>query len=137
MKFYILLDNVNGIKVYATAYFKEVNNQIFTPFVDDFNDYAIKNNLNITLELYIFSNKNSAVSYSDYESMLEYLFKKKSIKYDIIFYDSIYISKLGKYFLNLKDLLPEEHVNMYKNIVLKDFCYYDNSLVGLVNLFIK
>ncbi|ORX86781.1 hypothetical protein BCR32DRAFT_275137 [Anaeromyces robustus] len=129
--FTLFIFYVNGIEINAVAFFRIGNNQIYTPFVDDFNEYATKNNLNITVKLNIFSNLNSTVSVNDYGSMLESLLKKKSEKYDVFFYNNMFVPYLGNHFLNLEELLPKEHIDMYDLQILNEFCYNENKLVGL------
>jgi len=50
----------------------------------------------------------------------------------LYFYDNMYSPQFGPYFYDLKELLPKEHINMYESELIKQSCYYENKLVGLV-----
>ncbi|KAG4085088.1 periplasmic binding protein-like II [Neocallimastix lanati (nom. inval.)] len=107
------------------------NNDLFTNFIKDFNSFSSENNLNINVKLNLFSNLNSTINYNDYASMIEVLLKRNSRKYDIYLYDNIYTENYGKYLIDLKKYLPEDHIKMYDSNVLSQTCSYNNKLVGL------
>lgn len=113
------------------------NNDLFTNFIKDFNSFSSENNLNINVKLNLFSNLNSTINYNDYASMIEVLLKRNSRKYDIYLYDNIYTENYGKYLIDLKKYLPEDHIKMYDSNVLSQTCSYNNKLVGLVNYLIS
>jgi len=65
--------------------------------------------------------------------MIDSLFKRKSPKYDIIYYYSAYTKKYGNHFLNVKDYLPEDYIKVFDKRLLKEtFSSYDETLVSLV-----
>ncbi|ORY61097.1 periplasmic binding protein-like II [Neocallimastix californiae] len=97
--------------------------------INKFNEYSIENNLNITLSLNLISKENSTLT--DYELAIESLLLKKSKKYDLLYFDNTYTTTLGRYFLNLEDYIPIEHINNYKDGIALQTCYYDNHLIGL------
>ncbi|ORX83189.1 periplasmic binding protein-like II [Anaeromyces robustus] len=123
---YALELNVLGYTLYEDS-------QVFSPMVNDFNNYSSKNNLNITINLNMLTNQNSTFDLSDYGSMVETLLKKKSKKYDFIIYDIIYTPKFAPYFLNLYNNIEKEHLDVYDKNILTQSSVYNNRLVGLVN----
>lgn len=66
--------------------------------------------------------------------MIKSFFKKKSSKYDIYFYNNIYSSNYGDYFLDLYENLPKSHLDMYNNDIIKNSCVYNDHLIGLVSI---
>ncbi|KAL6631985.1 periplasmic binding protein-like II [Neocallimastix sp. 'constans'] len=99
--------------------------------INKFNNYSKENNLNITLHFNYYSRINSTNNVGDYESQLDILFNRHSQKYDIIFYDNIFSRRYGPHLLNLKELLPNEHINLYSDNILSKTSLYKDKLVGL------
>ncbi|KAL6590477.1 periplasmic binding protein-like II [Neocallimastix californiae] len=119
------------VTINIIAFTQNGGNLLYSPMVNDFNKYSIDNNLNIKLKLNLFSELNSTIITTDYESTLDSLFQRKSNKYDLIFFDNIYIKRFGPYLLNLKNVLPKDHIDMYMEGVAKQTCMYNDKLVGL------
>ncbi|KAL6604136.1 hypothetical protein U3516DRAFT_815546 [Neocallimastix sp. 'constans'] len=101
----------------AIAYAKDENNQIFTDSVKEFNEYSKKNNLDIT--------------FNDIGSSIENLLERKKNKYDLYFYENLFTPLYSPYLYNLKELLSEEHINLFNENILNQTCYYHNKLVAL------
>ncbi|KAL6625024.1 hypothetical protein U3516DRAFT_823967 [Neocallimastix sp. 'constans'] len=97
--------------------------------IDSFNKYSKQNNLDITLSLDLYTSDNSTSVVTDYESMLDSLFQSDS--YDLFFYDNIYSVKFSPHLLNLKEWIPEEHINMYAQGIASQSCVHNNRWVGL------
>jgi len=79
---------------------------------------------------------NGTNAINDYGSMVEtYLRKKDSKKkiviYDILFYDIVYSHRFGPYLLNLYDILPKDHIDMYHPKVIQESCNFKDKIVGL------
>jgi len=72
---------------------------------------------------------------NNYQSMIENLLYKKSKKYDLIVFDNIYSKKFESYFLDLKDLLPQEHLDLYSEGIAAQTCIFNNKWVALVIFF--
>ncbi len=72
----------------------------------------------------------------DYGSAFEVLLKKNNTRkfYELFFYESYYKSKFGSYLMDLKNLLPEDHINMYDPRIISGTCYYKDNLIGIVIL---
>ncbi|KAG4090277.1 hypothetical protein H8356DRAFT_1279713 [Neocallimastix lanati (nom. inval.)] len=112
------------------------NENIFQSIKQNFNDYAIKNNLNITLNINLFSSKNSTQNINNFHSSIETLIDKKSDKYDLFTFDPIYIRNLYPYFIDLKEWLPSEYIDWFSLNNIDKICTYENKWIGLP-LFIK
>ena len=132
----MLFETVKATVLNALAFSVVEEIQIYSYLINYFNDYSIKNNLNITLNLNLLTPKNSTVNRDEFFSLIDSFLQKKSNKYDIYFYDNIYTPKFEPYFLYLNKLLPKEHINLYKSIENYESYSYNNKLVGLVNLLI-
>ena len=131
----MLIGTGKNITLNAVAYVLDPNENAYSIYLNKFNDYSKKNNLNIEINLNLLSSDNSTISTEDYGSMIEATMKKtKDIKYHIYFYDNLYSSKYGPHLLNLEKYLTQDHINMYDSRILDNTCYYKNILVGLVCL---
>jgi len=102
---------------------------LYITMINDFNQYAEENNLDIYLNLKVV--KSSSDNFEAYGSMVEQLLKKKSNKYDLYYFDNAYTQKYGQYLYNLRKLLPKEHIDMYHQNLLSYTCKYEDKLVGL------
>jgi len=127
--------NVYAITINAIAFSYYENNEIYTPMKDEFNKYSKENNLDIELNLNFLTNANGSNSIEEYESVVESLLKKKNSKkkkdIDIYFYDCAYTNKYGPYLINLHNILPKDHIDMYNPKILSETCLYEDYLVGL------
>ncbi len=99
-------------------------------YVDEFNEYSLKNKLNITLNLTL-DLPTTEVDY--FKSMVESLLLKRSTKYDMYIYDSSYTMKYGEYLLDLNNRIPDAHIKLFYPDVLSGSCMYKNKLVGIVS----
>ncbi|ORX49624.1 periplasmic binding protein-like II [Piromyces finnis] len=128
----LLFSLSNGeLLISALAYSYTDDDQIITPLIKKFNEYSKNNNLNIKVKLNIITPSNSTVYISDYGTTIETLLSKKSDKYDIYFYDNVYTKRYGKYFVNFKKKIPQEHLNMYKSEFSSDLYISNDRWVGL------
>ena len=132
----MLFETVKATVLNALAFSVVEEIQIYSYLINYFNDYSIKNNLNITINLNLFTPKNSTVHSDEFFSVIDSFLKRRSNKYDIYFYDNIYTPKFEPNFLDLNKLLPKEHINLYKSVENYESYSYNNKLVGLVNLLI-
>ncbi|ORX44206.1 periplasmic binding protein-like II [Piromyces finnis] len=114
----------------AIANYMDGENQAFTLLINDFNNYAIKNNLDIKINFNLFTMENST-SITDFESTLESLLKKKTNKYDIYIYDGLYTERYGPYLYDLNSTLPKNHINMYDSDFIMENCIYKDKIVSL------
>ncbi|ORX85084.1 periplasmic binding protein-like II [Anaeromyces robustus] len=126
----ISIDIAKSVNINAIIFSECGAYYVFSDMVNDFNKYSKDNDLNININLNSITRANFTHAVEDYESLLDYLFKKKSNKYDLILFDSIYKLRFGPHLLNLKDRLPEEHVKMYMEGIANQTCIYNNKLIG-------
>jgi len=106
---------------------------LFQDLERNFNIYSNKNNLDIKLEMVFFSEKNSTRGRSDHSLMLDTLLNRKSVKYDMYIFDPILVKKLSSHFLDLKEWLPNEYIDLYNLNDVWKISVYDNKWVGLVS----
>jgi len=99
----------------------------------EFNKYAADNNLDIRLNLNLFSFENSTSEWDSYDSAMYMLLKKKSIKYDILIYDPLFTRRMSSHFVDLKSVLSQQHLNQYKGDSEK-LGKYEDQWVGIVNI---
>ena len=116
----------------AIAFTQNGGGTLYSPIINEFNQLSKDQNLDISIKLNLLSSGNSTTSSVNYEELLDSIFKRKSKKYDLIFYDNIYTSKFEPYLLDLNNLLPEEHIKMYIPGVITQIGYHNNKLVGFV-----
>eukprot|EP00833_Pecoramyces_ruminatium_P000110 jgi/Orpsp1_1/1174142/evm.model.c7180000049064.1 len=79
----------------------------------------------------MYTPSNSTLYPEDFASVIESQLHKNGRKNEIYFYDNIYTMSLGKYFINLEDILDEDVISLYDPVVLNQTCYYDDYLIGL------
>jgi len=105
---YLSKELINAVNVNAVTYSYRDSPQEINKLADMFNHYAKENNLDITLQLTVFTSVNSEIGNSavNYNTIVESLLNKKSSKYDLYFYDSAYSAKFGNHFINLFEYLP-------------------------------
>ncbi|ORX82973.1 periplasmic binding protein-like II [Anaeromyces robustus] len=115
----------------ALAYSFEEEDILYTPLIKKFNEYSKNNNLNITLNLNLFSPSNSTIEANDFGTTVEALLSRKTNKYDIYFYDNVYTKKYGKHFINLEEKIPKDHMELFSSDLNYQLCTSDNRWVGL------
>jgi len=111
---------------------------------DEFNEYAEKSDLNITLNVELMKFSNPSDSYENFKSLVESSLKKsnsdKSVtgkKYDIYFYSCRYTDIYGPYLLNLYDDLPKENIEIFDDKFINKTCVNNGELVGLVRIILN
>ncbi|KAG4083812.1 periplasmic binding protein-like II [Neocallimastix lanati (nom. inval.)] len=128
--FFIEIGIVYSVVINAIAFTQNGGGTLYSPIINEFNQLSKDQNLDISIKLNLLSSGNSTTSSVNYEELLDSIFKRKSKKYDLIFYDNIYTSKFEPYLLDLNNLLPEEHIKMYIPGVITQIGYHNNKLVG-------
>ncbi|ORX64250.1 periplasmic binding protein-like II [Anaeromyces robustus] len=120
----------NAIDILGIASSENGAGLLYNKLAGEFNEYAKKKELDITVTVNLLSKENSTVEVTDYESTLDSLLPKKSEKYDIIFYDNIFTSKYGQHFVNLKEVVSDEYFKLYEKGIAPQSCVYDNKWVA-------
>jgi len=108
------------------------DNQVFSMLVDDFNEYAKNNNIDIEVKLSLSTMENATINIDDYGSVVETLLKKKENKYDIYIYDGLYSRKYGPYLYDLRNIFSEDYLNLYDENIIEDKCKYNDKIVSVV-----
>jgi len=104
----------------------------------EFTQYAIENNLNITLNYELMKFESTTDSYANFKSFVESSLKKNNSKtFDIYVYDMRYTDIYGPYLLNLKDNLSNNYISMYNSKIMEEMTIYNEKLVGFVILIYK
>ncbi|KAG4087207.1 periplasmic binding protein-like II [Neocallimastix lanati (nom. inval.)] len=124
------IDVIKATILNALAFTPHNELEIYSYLIKNFNEYSKNNGLDITIKLNLFSPSNSTTNTYDFYTLMDSFLLRKSNKYDLYFYNSIYTWSFEHHFLNLKELLPKDHVNMYTDIDSEMFSY-NNKLVGL------
>ena len=109
-----------------------IYDQIYNDLVSEFNKYAKAKNLDIELDMILFSNQNTTFELNNYDSTIDSLISRRSKKYDIYCFDPLYTKKYTSFMINLNDILPEEHMELYNHGDAKKTCYSNNQWAGLV-----
>ena len=110
-----------------------IYDEMFKLLIDQFNQYSKENNLDIELDMMLFSGANTTItSTSEYGSTVDTLLLKKSTKYDVYCYDPVYIKKYAPHLEDLKPRLSKENLELYNIGDALKVSIHDNNWVGLV-----
>ncbi|ORX84269.1 hypothetical protein BCR32DRAFT_266405, partial [Anaeromyces robustus] len=101
---------------------------LYTQLTKDFNDYSIKNNLNITLELTVFSQTNSTVLTNGDRVTIQTLLANKSKRYDIYLYILTHIPEYGEHLMDLKEYVSPDIIKLYSTEIFNETCYYNDKI---------
>ncbi|ORX80961.1 periplasmic binding protein-like II [Anaeromyces robustus] len=127
--FYINYSKAVTVNILGCSFLEAKN--IYTPLANEFNKYAEENGIDITVNLDLITDSNSTQDIDDYGSLMETLFRRKSTKYDLYFYDDIYTIRYSSYMLNLKDYLSKEHIDLYSHVINSEAYTYKDRVIGL------
>jgi len=107
---------------------------LYSSVINDFNSrYAKEHNLDIDLQLHLFTEANSTVGEDFYSSTISTLLNKKTSKYDVFIYDPLFTRRYYPYFVDLKEYLPEELMALYSSTEeARQSGFYNGKWVGLV-----
>ncbi|ORX46946.1 hypothetical protein BCR36DRAFT_413887 [Piromyces finnis] len=99
--------------------------------IDKFNSLSEEKGLDVEVKLNLLTLANATQLINDYGTTIETMLKKKNGKYDIIFYDNVYPVRYGPYLVDLRTVLPKEHIDMYSSGIASETCTYNDKWVGL------
>ncbi|ORX64393.1 periplasmic binding protein-like II [Anaeromyces robustus] len=128
---YFLLYPCKDIEIKAVAYSFGGDTELYGLLRDDFNRYSKEHDLGIKISFEYYTTDNSTVYASDYSATIEHLLKKRSNKYDLFFFDVMYSPRYSPYFIDLKEYLPPEHIELYSGGIAKELCTYNGKWVSL------
>ncbi|ORX86176.1 periplasmic binding protein-like II [Anaeromyces robustus] len=103
---------------------------VVSTLVNDFNDYSIKNNLNITLDLTLFTSKNSTVHTTGDTITIQSLLENKSRKYDLYIYTFPYAPQFSEHLLDLNNYISKDIINLYDSEIFRETNIINNRLIG-------
>jgi len=126
---FYFINFVKSIRIEAIS-FEIDDDGLFNTYVNDFNEYSKKNNLNITLGLTLFTSANSTVYTNSGQVTIQSLLASKSKKYDIYFFTFTHSPEYSDDLLDLTNYISPEIVNLYDSNLFRDTCIFDNKLVG-------
>ncbi|ORY83467.1 hypothetical protein LY90DRAFT_499673, partial [Neocallimastix californiae] len=122
---------VNGIKLCFTTLSYTENDDYTQNLINDFNKYAMENNLDIYIEELLFSSSNITFDGNNYFSIIESSLKRNSKFYDLLMIDIIHTKRLGKYTADLSKYVSKELIDSYTSKSFSKIIYSNNKLVGL------
>jgi len=110
----------------------ETSGLAFPAYVDSFNEYSKKNNLNINLNMHLLTRDNFSFTVDNASLMFEYLLKKKKTAYDIYFFDGSWSHHYCPYFVDLRDYIEEDQFNLYNKNIITQLNRCDDKIIGIV-----
>ena len=106
---------------------------LYSIITNDFNQYAKENNIDIKLNLLLFSVQNTTGILNDYDSTVESYLQKRSKKYDLFVFDSVNTARFQNDFEDLSKLYPSEFFKKFNENANK-LTLYKNKRVALVSI---
>ncbi|OUM63183.1 hypothetical protein PIROE2DRAFT_10343, partial [Piromyces sp. E2] len=99
--------------------------------VNDFNKYAIEQDLDIEIHRTALSILNTTVFVDDYASFVETVLNKNSNDYDLFLVDIIYTNRFSNYVSDLNEYVSKEIIDKYSSGITSKIGYVGEKLVGL------
>jgi ABC-type glycerol-3-phosphate transport system substrate-binding protein len=99
--------------------------------INEFNDYAKENNIDIYLNEIYLSKKNTTINMLNLSSSLESLLLKGSTKYDLIMISPIYLYRFENSVEDLKKYISKDILDLYSNKNVKSIGTKNNKIMGL------
>ncbi|ORX42463.1 periplasmic binding protein-like II [Piromyces finnis] len=110
----------------------DVKNDNLSILKEKFNKYSQENKLNINLNTYFYTHKNSTSEISNVSYILKDLVsEKEKSKNDLFIIDTIYSGEYSDHFEDLYNLLPPSTINLYKNGIATATSVCNGKLVSL------
>eukprot|EP00833_Pecoramyces_ruminatium_P014442 jgi/Orpsp1_1/1188474/evm.model.d7180000065132.1 len=113
-----------------------VYTELYNALTNDFNQYSKKNNLDIKLEMILFTESNSTTGRDTYSSTIDAYLQKKSNTFDLYVYDPIFTRRFSSHFLDLKEWVEDDHLKLFMDGDAYQLSSYNGKLVSLP-IFIK
>eukprot|EP00833_Pecoramyces_ruminatium_P004949 jgi/Orpsp1_1/1178981/evm.model.c7180000067457.3 len=126
----IYIERCISIELKAIA-FEYSEYPYYTTIVNKFNEYVKNKNIDLKLNIVLYTSHNSTLFVGDYAMTIESILSKGLEKYDIYLYDNMYTSRFSPYFIDLKEWLPESHLFMYSSGIASQSCTYKEKWFGL------
>ena len=131
--YFTILGFIRAITIKGIAYLYDIKIATFSNLVNAYNRYSEEKNLDIKLEVELFTSSNSTV-YTDFGAFLDSIFKNKSTrtKYDMFFYFDTYTERFGSHFINVEKYISSEHIDLFERSIIDTSCLWKKTVVGLV-----
>jgi len=104
--------------------------------INDFNNYAKENNLDIYIDRTSLTKLNSSIHVDDFAAFIEAGLQKKATTYDIILIDNIYANRFADYASDLNKYLSKDIIDKYSTGVAPKIGLVGDKLVTMVSIFI-
>jgi len=115
----------------AVYSFFDAFTELYSRFIKEFNEYSIKENLDIHLEMTLFSIVNTTEFMRDYPATIDYILNRKNKKYDLFVFDPIYTKKYSPFLTVIDDWLPE-YIEWYSEGASEQTSKYKGHWYSLV-----
>jgi len=136
IKFIWSLVYVKGITVRFIVFGFYVYDDLYATLTDDFNKYSVNNELDIKLDMVLFSEKNMTAERDDYESTIDVLLKKQSTDYDLYVYDPIFTRRYASHFVDLKELYGQEYLDTFSYDGYQTSVYNNRWISLVINIYL-
>jgi len=91
----------------------DIYNNLYSMIQESFNAYSKANHLDIDLKITMLMYKNTTLGRVSYDPTINSLIENQSSDYDMYVFDPVYTKKYSPHFVDLKDWIPEQHMNLY------------------------
>jgi len=105
---------------------------LFEKIIKDFNEYAQENNIDVELEVNLYTNADTTDFVNENGSTIDKLLNDGTQKYDLFFYDVMYSNKYSNHLIDLSEFLKKDHIKLYSNGVATKTCKLEDKWIGLV-----
>jgi len=136
IKFIWSLVYVKGITVRFIVFGFYVYDDLYATLTDDFNKYSVNNELDIKLDMVLFSEKNMTAERDDYESTIDVLLKKQSTDYDLYVYDPIFTRRYASHFVDIKELYGQEYLDTFSYDGYQTSVYNNRWISLVINIYL-
>jgi len=109
----------------------EKDSKYIDEITNEFNAYSEENNLDIYLQKTLLTSDNITIDIDSYANTIESLLSKKSVKYDLIMVNAVYVHRFDNYVLDLNCYISKEIRDLYSNSIVQNIGVRNNKLIAL------
>jgi len=126
----LFITSIKCIDINAISFDVDSNGS-FLKLVNDFNRYSKNNNLDINLELILFTSENATVSNDGGKVTIQSLLQSRSSKYDIYFFHYSNVHEFSEHLMDLNGYISQETIDLYNtDDIFEKSCYINNRLIS-------
>jgi len=122
---------IKAVNLNAVLYSYQNDANFYHTIVNDFNDYAKANNLDINVKFIMQTPLNSTGVAGDYTDYLNHILNRQSKEFDIYFFYSGQSKQFGPHLVNLNEFIPKEQIDLYNYEYVKTVGVLDDELVAM------